>query len=41
MVKAACPKPTPLTDGSFGATTEKLAWYAVNYRKCRAANGLD
>lgn len=37
LVLVACPKPTPLNDPAFGATTEKLAWYAVNYNKCRAA----
>lgn len=37
LVLLACPQATPLSDGSFGATTEKLAWYAVTYRKCREA----
>ena len=40
LVLAACPNPTPLADGSFASTTEKLVWYAVNYRKCRAAAGV-
>ena len=34
---AACPELTPLQDGSFGATTEKLLEVTGIYRGCRAA----
>lgn len=34
---AACPKLTPLSDDSFGATTLKLIEVANQYRECREA----
>ena len=37
LLEVACPPPTALADATFGTTTDKLAWYAVQYRKCRAA----
>ena len=41
LVVAACPKPPPLTDPSFGGTTQALVQLAILYRQCRAAMGLD
>lgn len=37
LVKANCPKLTPLVDDSFGATTLKLVEVAGIYYRCREA----
>ena len=37
LVIASCPDLTPLSDKSFGATTEKLVEVAGIYYECRAA----
>jgi hypothetical protein len=37
LVVASCPQLTPLSDSSFGATTEKLVQVAGQYRECRCA----
>lgn len=37
FVKANCPDLVPLTDASFGATTNKLIEVAGIYHRCRAA----
>lgn len=37
IIALACPDLTPLTDGSFGATTRKLIEVAETYYRCRAA----
>lgn len=40
LVLASCPQLTPLTDPSFGATTQKLIDVASQYHQCRAAAGI-
>jgi hypothetical protein len=37
LVTAACPELTPLTDPSFGATTQKLVEVGGQYNICRTA----
>ena len=37
LVVSSCPKLTPLSDPSFGATANKLVEVANQYRDCREA----
>ena len=37
LVIASCPELTPLTDNTFGATTNKLVEVAGQYYECREA----
>jgi len=36
-VVASCPELTPLSEGSFAATTTKLLEVATRYQQCREA----
>lgn len=40
LVVANCPKLTPLSEDTFGATTSKLVEVAGIYYQCRAAAGV-
>jgi len=37
LVVASCPELTPLSEGSFAATTTKLLEVATRYQQCREA----
>ena len=40
LMRVACAWPSPLDDDTFGATSRKLAEFAVALRSCRIAGGL-